>query len=277
LVSTSDDFGTQGSNPTHPELLDWLAADFVRSGWSLKSLHKRIVMSATYRQSSDARPELTERDPGNELLARQLRIRLPAESIRDSALAAGGLLSTKVGGPSVKPPIPDGVTNLGYGDGFEWRTSKGADAYRRGLYIHFQRTVPYPFLMTFDAAERNVTECSRDRSNTPLQALNLLNDPVFLESAQGLASRVLLEAPSGDFAERLNYGYRLCLGRSASASEQARLRDYLTAQKKLIDETPGSAEHWFPAKLEGVDRNESAAWTGLARVILNLDEFITRE
>jgi hypothetical protein len=145
------------------------------------------------------------------------------------------------------------------------------------LYIHFQRTVPYPFLMTFDAAERNVTECSRDRSNTPLQALNLLNDPVFLESAQGLASRVLLEAPSGDFAERLNYGYRLCLGRNASASEQARLRDYLTAQKKLIDETPGSAEHWFPAKLEGVDRNESAAWTGLARVILNLDEFITRE
>jgi len=277
LVSTSDDFGTQGDNPSHPALLDWLAQDFIDSGWSLKHLHRRIVNSATYRQSSHARPELEERDPDNRLLARQERIRLPAELIRDSALYVAGLLNDEVGGKSVYPPIPDGVTSLGYAGGFSWPGKRGPEQYRRGLYIHFQRTVPYPFLMTFDGAERSVTECSRERSNTPLQALNLLNDPVFLETAQGLAARVLTEIPATEFDGRLDYAYELALSRAPSVGERSRLAAYYRDQMRLLDETEGAAEHWYPAALEGVDRTEAAAWTGVSRLLLNLDEFITRE
>jgi len=277
LVSTSDDFGTQGEKPSHPRLLDWLAQDFIDSGWSLKHLHRRIVDSATYRQSSNSRPELDERDPDNRLLARQQRIRLPAEFIRDSALRVSGLLNPEVGGKSVYPPIPDGVTSLSYAGGFSWPGKRGPDQYRRGLYIHFQRTVPYPFLMTFDGSERSVTECSRERSNTPLQALNLLNDPVFMETAQGLATRVLTEIPTDEFDTRLDYAYRLALARKPSQTERARLADYYRDQMRLLDETEDSAEGWYPTALEGVDRTEAAAWTGVSRLLLNLDEFITRE
>ena len=277
IVATSNDFGAQGATPTHPKLLDWLAEDFVRSGWSLKHLHRRIVTSATYRQSSNARPDLEDVDPDNRLLARQSRLRLPAELIRDTALAASGLINDTVGGRSVYPPIPDGVTSLSYAGGFDWPTNAGPDRYRRGMYIHFQRTVPYPFLMTFDGTERAVAECSRERSNTPLQALNLLNDPVFMEAAQGLAARVLLETPSLEFNQRLDFAYRLSLGRAPSASERERLTSYYRDQKRLLDETPGAAEGWFPTRLEGYDPVETAAWTGVSRVLLNLDEFITRE
>ncbi len=277
IVATSNDFGTQGDTPSHPEMLDWLAEDFIRSGWSLKHLHRRIVSSTVYRQSSDARPELAEVDPDNRLLARQRRLRLPAELIRDSALAAAGLLNDRVGGKSVYPPIPDGVTDLSYAGGFDWPDKPGADRYRRGLYIHFQRSVPYPFLMTFDGTERTVAECNRERSNTPLQALNLLNDPVFLKTAQGLAARVLLETPSDAFDARLAHAYRLAVGRSPTASEAVRLSRYYQDQMRLLDETPGAAEDWFPTSLEGYDRTVAAAWTGVTRVLLNLDEFITRE
>lgn len=277
LVATVDDFGTQGESPSHPELLDWLAQDFVDSGWSLKDLHRRIVTSATYRQASDARPELEEIDPDNRLLARQRRLRLSAELIRDAALTASGLLNDEVGGKSVYPPIPDGVTSLSYAGGFEWPTNAGPDRYRRGLYIHFQRTVPYPFLMTFDGAERAVAECSRERSNTPLQALNLLNDPVFMEAAQGMAARVLLETPSNEFDQRLDRAYRLAVNRDPTTSERDRLQRYYREQMKLLDEHPETAEGWFPTELEGFDHTEAAAWTGVSRVLLNLDEFITRE
>ncbi len=277
LVATTDDFGVRGDQPSHPELLDWLADDFVRSGWSLKHLHRRIVTSATYRQSSDARPDLERRDPDNRLLARQRRLRLPAELIRDGALAASGLLSDQVGGRSVKPLQPDSVSKLAYRSETPWVTSTGGEAYRRGLYIHFQRMSPYPFLMTFDGTERQVAECTREQSNTPLQALNLLNDPVFMEASQGLAARVLLETPSGEFNQRLKYAYRLALGREPSDSERERVARYYQGQMRLLDNSPEAAREWFPATLEGQDQSVAAAWTGVGRLLLNLDEFITRE
>ncbi len=266
IVKTSEDFGTQGDRPTHPELLDWLAVELREGGWSMKHLHKTIVMSATYRQSSNARPELKEKDPENTWLARQNRLRLPAELIRDSALAASGLLATEVGGPSVMPPQPASVTALGYGSR-KWEESQGPDRYRRGLYIHFQRTTPYAQLMTFDAPDSNVA-CSRRRpSNTPLQSLNLLNDPVFFEAAQGLATRVDREAPA---SAKLNYAFELALGRPAEPSELERLSKYLDAQASLVAKDQ-SAAALSPA-------NPSLApWVGVGRVLLNLDEFMTRE
>jgi mono/diheme cytochrome c family protein len=247
LVETSEDFGVQGAKPTHPELLDWLATEFMSGGWSMKTLHRLIVTSATYRQSSTGREDLESIDPNNLLLARQSRLRLPAELIRDTALAVSGLLDDRVGGRSVRPPQPKGVTELGYGGGTKWAESTGGDRYRRGLYIHFQRTTPYPLLQNFDAPKGTVTQCRRGRSNTPLQALNLLNDPVFMEAAEALARRV----ESADFRTSLQKAYLLTLSREPREDEAARLEAYL--------KTP------------------DATWTGLASVLLNLDEFIVRE
>ncbi len=277
LVTTSDNFGTQGEPPSHPELLDWLGSELVRSGWSLKHIHRLIASSATYRQSSRVRPELLQRDPGNALLARQLRVRLPAELIRDSVLAASGLLDRRVGGPSVRPPLPEGVAKLGFSGGIKWKSSKGSDLYRRSLYIHYQRTVPYPFLANFDAPEASTTACSRERSNTPLQALNLLNDPVFFEASQALAARVLWESPGSDFRSRLDHAFRLCLIRGATASEQERLYAFFVKQRQLLEKDLTAPEALFPAQLAGIDRLEASAWVGLSRVLLNLDEFISRE
>ena len=183
LVRTPDDFGLRSERPVHPELLDWLASEFMDQGWSRKAIIRKIVLSGTYRQSSAARPELQEMDPNNTLLARQSRLRLNGESIRDAALQVSGLLTTQVGGPSVNPPIPAGVMELSYGSrgwGTGWKESTGADRYRRGMYIQFLGTTPYPLLVNFDVPKSTVPACRRDRSNTPLQALNLLNDPVFL-------------------------------------------------------------------------------------------------
>ena len=277
LVLTSEDFGTQGERPSHPQLLDWLATEFMDQGWSLKKLHKLILTSATYRQSSRARPEIDERDPNNELLARQSRIRLPAELIRDNALAASGLLYPEIGGPSVRPPLPDGVTDLGYGRGVKWQESEGPDRYRRGLYIHFQRTVPYPFLMNFDTPETRVTKCRRERSNTPLQALNLLNDPVFFEAARGLAARVLTESRDGTFDDRLDRAFKLCVARSPSPTEREGLQTYFERRKTDLDRNPEVLAELFGVEIDGVDPLEASAWVGLSRVLLNTDEFITRE
>ena len=277
LVTTSDNFGTQGERPSHPKLLDWLGSELVRSGWSLKHIHRLITTSATYRQSSRVRPELLERDPGNKLLARQSRVRLPAELIRDSVLAASGLLDRRVGGRSVRPPLPEGVAELGYGSGIKWKNSEGPDVYRRSLYIHYQRTVPYPFLANFDAPEASTTSCSRERSNTPLQALNLLNDPVFFEASQALAARVLWESPGSDFRSRLDYAFRLCLIRGARPSEQDRLHDFFGKQMALLKQDPAAPKALFPAQLAGIDRVEASAWVGVGRILLNLDEFISRE
>ncbi len=279
LVRTPEDFGVRSEAPVHPELLDWLAADFRENNWSRKSLLRRIVTSATYRQSSAARPELQDVDPNNTLLARQNRLRLSGESIRDAALTASGLLTRQVGGPSVFPPIPAGVMELSYasrGWGQSWKESTGADRYRRGLYIQFLRTTPYPLLVNFDVPKATVAVCKRDRSNTPLQALNLLNDPVFLETAQALAVRVVTEAPA-EFRPRLNAAFQFALGREATEKEYARLQAYFETQEAALAKDAANAAKLAPAELPGLPRAQLAAWTAMSSVVLNLDEFITRE
>jgi len=284
LVATSDDFGTQGDPPSHPELLDWLADEFIADGWSQKRLHKLIVTSATYRQSSAARSELAESDPYNALLARQNRLRASAEIVRDLALAASGLLEPKIGGPSVRPPQPPGIAELGYANSVKWVTSEGADRYRRGLYTFFQRTVPYPMLMTFDSPDSNVTCTRRERSNTPLQALTLLNDPVFVEHAQALGRRIVEETSSAELAsapldERLRYAFRLCLARGPDKEELAALRTLYEQQLALCASDEAAAENVIgeAPRPDGASAPELAAWILVGRTLMNLDEFITRE
>jgi hypothetical protein len=273
IVKTAEDFGTRGDPPSHPELLDSLAWQFMADGWSTKRLIRHIVTSATYRQSSKIRPDLQAKDPDNALLARQSRIRLPAELIRDSALHAAGLLTHDVGGPSVRPPQPEGVASLGYGarSGASWVESKGPDRYRRGLYIHFQRATPYPLLMNFDAPKSVVTQCRRERSNTPLQALNLLNDPVFVEAATSLAYRVL------DTSDRISAMFEHALARPPSDAEAERFRSHLVRLRELYEKDAEGAKQLAPAQIPGVSRSEVAALVNLATGVLNLDEFITRE
>ena len=275
LVKTSEDFGTRGERPSHPKLLDWLAIEFMERGWSMKQMHKLIVMSATYRQSSRERPELDSRDPNNTLLARQSRLRLPAELIRDSALSVSGLLYPKIGGKSVRPTQPEGVVKQGVSV-FRWKESKGQDRYRRGLYIHLQRTAPYPQMVNFDVPDRYVTVCSRERSNTPLQSLNLLNDPVFVEAARALAIRIL-HGSHGSLRSRLKYAFQLSLARPPNSNEMESLRRYYQSQRQILEDEPESAERLMPIEVRGVSRGEAATWVGVASVLLNLDEFITRE
>ena len=276
LVATSEDFGTRGDLPTHPMLLDWLAATFMDTGWDVKKMHKLIVLSATYRQSSDTRQELEARDPQNKLLARQQRLRLPAELVRDAALFASGLLDPTVGGKSIRPPLPPGVADLSYGNGIQWKLSQGAEQYRRGLYIHFQRTVPYPQLMNFDAPSSLLACSRRERSTTPLQALNLLNDPVFFQAAQGLATRILREN-LGSPSDRLDFAFQLCVGRWPEPDERDRLIQFYRQQKEILARNPEFVTGLFPAQgVEGLNSTEAAAWVSVSRVLLNLDEFITR-
>ncbi len=277
LVRTSDDFGARGEKPSHPELLDFLASRFVDAGWKRKALIKLIVTSSTYRQSSHARPAIDARDPGNALLSHQSRLRLPAELVRDSALHVSELLYPAIGGRSVRPPMPKGVIELAYGTDAGWPESSGPDRYRRGLYIHFQRTVPYPQLMNFDAPDASLAACKRDRSNTALQALNLLNDPVFVESAQAVAARLLREQPAQAVAERIDHLFRICLSRPPSRREAEFATGYYQQQTRLFEQDPTAAATLFPLEIPGVSRIETAAWTGLASAMLNLDEFITRE
>jgi hypothetical protein len=276
LVATLEDFGTQGEKPSHPELLDLLATEVVRHNWSLKAFHKEIVTSATYRQSSKTRPELAQRDPLNVLLARQARLRLEAENVRDMTLAASGLLTRIIGGPSVHPPQPPGISELTYANSVKWVVSTGSDRYRRGLYIWFQRTSPYPMLVTFDAPDSNLCVVRREKSNTPLQALTLLNDTVFVECAQALGRRILADVPSKDStAERLRYGFRLCAAREPSTAEMTRLTRLIDELRALCQANPAEA-----AKLAGKTTGnaiEAATWAALGRVLLNLDEVVTRE
>ena len=265
LVSTLENFGIQGAKPTHPELLDWLASEFVARNWSVKAMHRLIVTSGTYRQSSAATPALRARDPENLLLARQSRFRLEAELVRDGALTASGLLNPKIGGPGVHPPQPDGVTELAYGQP-KWPASQGPDRYRRGLYTFAKRTAPYAASATFDAPSGEVCAARRDRSNTPLQALNLLNDVVFLEAARALA-----KAAQAD-PDPLGLIYRRCLVRPPAESERKALTDFHSRQLARFRE--GKPD---PAALSGGGGAELAAWTAVARAVLNLDETITRE
>ena len=235
-----------------------------------------MVTSATYRQSSDARADVAARDPENALLARMSRLRLPAELVRDAALSAAGLLDPRIGGPSVRPPQPKGVAELSYAGSVKWTESNGMDRYRRGLYIHFQRTTPYPQLMNFDAPNANLACTRRERTDTPLQALNLLNDPVFFEAAQGLAFRVMRET-AGGFRDRLNFAYRVTVGREASAREAERMGKYYDETLRSLAADSETVAALFPNRIEGVPQTEAAAWVELSRVLLNLDEFITRE
>jgi len=282
IVLTSEDFGVRGSSPSHPELLDWLAVELTDRGWSLKEIVKLIVCSATYRQSSESRPDLDEKDPSNTLLARQSRRRLPAELVRDAALSVAGLLSDKVGGPSVRPPQPASVTDEGFDN--KWEVSAGEDRYRRGLYTFLQRTSPFGQSVTFDLPNINRPCTRRERSNTPLQALNLLNDPVFFEAARGLARRVESYALSQfrrgretSFEDCIDYGVRLCLARPPSDLERARFKSYLEDQVTILRGEPDSVSKLLGVEVASDDMVESAAWVGLASVLLNLDEFIMRE
>lgn len=274
LVGTSENFGVRGERPTHPELLDWLAVEFVESGWSVKSILRQIVLSQTYRQSSAVRPELVERDPRNTLLARQTRLRLTAEMVRDSALASSGLLNRTIGGPSVRPPQPDSVAKEAFDN--KWVASSGADRYRRGLYTFLQRTSPFAQLLTFDLPDTARTCTRRERSNTPLQALNLLNDQSFVEAAQSLAARVCREERR-DLPHRLDHAFLLTLGRKPSTEETKRLLAYFEQQKALFRSDLSAAQELVAGSSWDGPAEDHAAWVMLASVLLNLDETITRE
>ncbi len=275
FVDTENDFGAQGSLPTHPELLDWLSGELIKGGWSLKHVHRLIVRSATYRQASTFRDDIAEKDPYNRLLARQNRLRLEAEVIRDVALAAAGLLSREVGGPSVYPPQPEGVYRFTQQVKY-WVDSPGADRYRRGMYTYFWRSSPHPFLKTFDAPDANVTCTRRNRSNTPLQALTLANDRQFVEAAQALARRVIREAPATDDA-RTDYAFRLCLARRPEKSELDRLTSFVRSQRAAFDQAPADAVQAAGAPAVAQPAAvELASWMNAARVLINLDEFVNR-
>lgn len=272
IVTTLEDFGYQGQPPTHPELLDWLAVTFMKQGWSLKKMHRMIVTSATYRQSSQVTPLLKSRDSQNRLLARGPKLRLEAEQVRDSGLAMAGLLSAKIGGPSVFPPQPPGVTSEGTYGALTWQVSQGEDRYRRGLYTFSKRTAPYAMFTTFDAPSGEACCPRREMSNTPLQALTLLNDVVFVEIAQALGKMMMgrKETMEG----RLRYLFQRCATRPPSSTEMTLLSRFFETQKRRFEAKELDAKA-IAGEGEG-DINERAAWTVLARSILNLDEVITK-
>jgi hypothetical protein len=273
IVSTTEDFGYQGQRPTHPALLDWLAVELVNRGWSLKQMHRLIVTSATYRQSSRTTPELLNKDPENRLLARAPRVRFDAEMVRDAVLKASGLLSSKLGGPSVFPPQPPGITSEGAYGPLEWKVSTGEDRYRRGLYTFAKRTAPYAMFNTFDAPSGEACVARRDESNTPLQALTLLNDEVFVEAAQALGDQ--LARQSGTVEERVTNLFRRCLARSPSEAERVLLTDF--HQHQLDRLTNKEIDAAMVASAGGDDAIARAGWTLTARAVLNLDEMITKE
>ena len=285
LVRTADDFGYQGEPPTHPELLDWLATEFVRptwraadrqapgEPWSMKALHRLIVTSATYRQSSRVTPELRAKDAENKLLARGPRVRLEAELVRDSLLTSGGLLSRKLGGPSVFPPQPASVTTEGTYGSVSWKPSEGEDRYRRGLYAFAKRTAPFAMFGTFDGPSGEACVARREVSNTPLQALTMLNDTVVTDCARALGRK--LAAAPGTTAERAALLFRLCLVRPPTADELALLVKFFDARRAAFAADPKQAATVAgPGEGNAADR---AAWAATARAVLNLDEFVTKE
>ena len=261
IVETENDFGTQGAPPSHPELLDWLANLLVAKNWSMKALHREIVLSKTYRQASISRPDLDRVDPDNRLLGRQSRVRLEAELIRDSALLVGGLLNPTIGGPSVFPHQPNGVMDLGQMKR-PWKPSNGPDRYRRGLYTFFWRATPYPALLVFDAPNSIQACTKRNRSNTPIQALTLLNDASFVECATAFGKRIVAEGGKND-RSRMEFAFKTVLGRKPGDLETRTIERLLLAERN--DSKPDQ------------DGSEASAWVAVARVLLNTDEFITRE
>lgn len=278
IVSTSEEFGSQGELPTHPELLDWLAVELVESGWDLKRLLRLILTSATYRQSAKAMPVMLQADPENRFFARGPRIRLSAEMIRDQALFIGGLLSEDQFGPSVRPPQPKMGLSAAFGSLIDWETSQGADKYRRGLYTNWRRSNPYPSMITFDAPNREVCTVRRPRSNTPLQALVTLNDPVYIEAAQGLARRIIRREGSPE--SKVDWAFRAALIRPPTEAERTRLaalyRDSVREYEKNPAQAREMAVHPLGDPGDGADFVDLAAWTVVGNVILNLDEIFLK-
>jgi hypothetical protein len=273
LVRTTEDFGYQGELPTHPQLLDWLAVEFIERGWSMKAMHRLIVTSATYRQSSAIRNDLAATDPHNELLARGPRVRLEAELVRDAVLKAAGLLSSRMFGPPVFPPQPTSITTEGAYGKFTWKVSTGEDRHRRGLYTFMKRTAPFAMTLAFDGPSGEACVARRDVSNTPLQALTLLNDEVFVEASQAMGGE--LAAAAGSIDERLTSAFRRCLARQPDADEIAALREFFERQMQRIE--AGELDAKAIAGTDQGDVKQHAAWTLLARVLFNLDEMITKE
>jgi hypothetical protein len=280
LVKTQEDFGSQGAPPSHPDLLDHLAYRFLESGWNLKELQRQILNSATYLQSSKGSRESYDQDPENRLISRGPRYRLPAQMIRDQALTAAGLIQQKVGGPPVKPYQPDGLWREIIKGRVKYVRDKGEKLYRRSLYTLWRRAVKPPEMMLFDANERDTCSVGQKRTNTPLQALMLLNDVTFVEASRGLAARMIREANSSS-ADRINHGMQLLLGRPASDDEHRLLGDELTQHLAAFKAAPATAGEFLgegdstvPA---GTDQSELAAYTAIARILLNLDETLTKE
>ena len=279
IVETSEDFGMQGEQPTNPALLDSLAVEFVARGWSLKAMHRLIATSAAYRQTSRATPDRLERDPDNRLYSRGPRFRMEAEMVRDQALAVGGLLSRKVGGPSVFPHQPEGIWFAPYSKD-TWVESTGGDQYRRGLYTFWRRSAPYPMFTAFDAPSREVCAERRPRTNTPLQALATLNDPAFVQPAAALARRIVSES-RGDDEHRASYAMKLVLSRSPSPAELGHLvalyRENLDIYRRDLSAAKSLAASGLTAPIpDGMDPAELAAWVVVGNVLLNLDEAVTK-
>jgi hypothetical protein len=290
VVASEEDFGTQSEAPTHPELIDWLASEFqgrrskvegrksAASGtWSMKTVHRRIVESATYQQSSKFRTDLVARDPHNFLLARGPRLRLPAELVRDNALAASGRLSAKMHGPPTHPPQPEGIWRVTGTVDNTYRTSQGEDAWRRGVYTVWRRSAPYPSFVNFDAPDRSACAVKRPRSNTPLQALTLQNDPVYVELSWSLAERVMVEAAREPLKDQLTYAFRLALSRRPTENEQAALEAaYQQAAERYMDDVAARRQLIGKRALPRKDGVAAAAWFNIAQILLNLDETITK-
>jgi hypothetical protein len=284
LVKTAENFGSQGEPPSNPQLLDWLATEFIRTGWDVKGLQKLIVTSAAYRQSSAASKELIEKDPENRLLARGPRFRLSAETVRDNALAASGLLVEEIGGKSVYPYQPPGLwEEMAIGEVFtaqSYSPSHGKDLYRRSLYTFWKRTVPPPSMATFDAPDREKCTARRLMTNTPLQALVLMNDPTYIEAARALATRTLNEV-NGNSAKRVRHAFRLATARDPGAQELKILERQAQQELSHYRRNKADAEKLLKVGESPVDPKlkpqELAAWTMVASTILNLDETMTKE
>lgn len=274
IVRTAEEFGSQGEQPSHPELLDYLATEFIAQKWDTKRFLKTLATSAAYRQSSHVTPELAERDPENRLLARGPRFRLPAESVRDQALFVAGLLSPKQKGPSVRPLRPNSGLSAAFGSSVDWKTSEGEDRYRRALYTEWRRTSPYPSMTTFDAPNREVCTIRRNRTNTPLQALVTLNDPVYIEAAQGLARRMMQNGSS--VSDRIRIGFEICVAREPNEKEVNRLAVLFGEALSNYAKSPEKSKQMASLDKAQPETIELAAWTTVANVLLNLDETLMK-
>tara|TARA_B100001559_G_C16495064_1_gene620312 strand:- start:2215 stop:3102 length:888 start_codon:yes stop_codon:yes gene_type:complete len=281
IVATSEEFGSQGDLPSHPKLLDWLSIEFMENGWDIKSLLKLIVTSSTYRQDSLINAERRAKDPFNRWYSRGPRFRLSAEMIRDQALSVSGLLSSKMYGPPVRPPQPSLGVKAAFGGGIDWKTSEGEDRYRRGIYTNWRRSNPYPSMTTFDAPNREVCVVRRDRTNTPLQALVTLNDPVYVEAAVSLARKMYTVAKSeNNVVSGLQEGFKLCLSRTAKDNELGKISKLFNQSLEHYQKNPELADlmtgNLMDKKNDSFDNNRLAALTVVGNVLLNLDEFLMK-